>query len=74
MKDDIHKKNVKKGEGYFEVEVNINGEYNIKDTTTTSQSTQLSTAQKLRYLINECYNQVGAEKYESSKLSTGTDK
>ena len=42
VKDDIHNDNAKKGEGHVEVEVNYNGEDNIKETTTTSHSTQLS--------------------------------
>ena len=41
MKDVIHKKNTKKGYGYVEVEVNSNGEDNLKDTTTTSYGTHL---------------------------------
>ena len=50
-KDDIHKKNAEKGEGYVEVEVNSNGEEDLKETTATSHSTQLSIAQNIRYLI-----------------------
>ena len=50
MKDDTHKKNAKKREGYVEVEVNSNGEENLKDTTTTSRSTQLSISQKIGIL------------------------
>ena len=42
VKDEIHNKNSKKVEGYVEVEVNYNGEYNIKEKNTTSRSTQLS--------------------------------
>ena len=41
VKDDIHKKNPKKGEGNVEVKVIYNGEEKLKETTTTSYSTQL---------------------------------
>ena len=60
MKDDIHKKNAKKGEGYVEVEVNYNGEDNIKEAITNSRSTQLSIAQKLRNLITFKLKKVAA--------------
>ena len=46
-KDDIHKKNAKKGQVNVEVEVNSNGEDNLKETTTTSHINQLSIVQKI---------------------------
>ena len=46
MTDDIHKKNAEKGEGCVEVEVNSNGEDNLKDKTTTSHNNQQSIAHK----------------------------
>ena len=60
MKDNIHKKNAKIGEGYFDVEVNYNVEENIKETTTTSHSNQLSIAQKVICLITLKLNKVAA--------------
>ena len=45
VKDEIHKNNYNKGEGYFGVEVNSNGEENLKETTTTSHSTKLEFSQ-----------------------------
>ena len=50
VKYDIHKNNAKKGEVYVEVEVNSNGEDNIKETATTSYSTQISIAQKIEIM------------------------
>ena len=58
VKDDIHKKNANKGEGYVEVKVNSNGEDNLKEATTTSCSTKLSITQKLRNLITLKLNNV----------------
>ena len=62
VKDDIHKKNAKKGEGYVEVEVNYNGEENLKETTTTSHSTHLSIAQKIDILDHFQAKEVGCNK------------
>ena len=50
VKDDIHKKNANKVEGCVEVEVNSNGEDNIKETTTNSHSNLLSIAQNIEIL------------------------
>ena len=58
MKDNIHKKNSKKGEGCVEVEVNYNGEDNLKETTTNSQSTRYQLHKKMRYLITFNLNKV----------------
>ena len=58
MKDDIHKKNAKKREGYAEVEVNYYGEENLRRQPLLLKVPSYKLHKKLRYFITFKLNKV----------------